>query len=289
MREQTVLKWRRRFLVSRMAGLRDKKRSGVKKKITKEMIDEVVRKTLHEKPPDATHWSLRSMERASGISRSSVNTIWKAFNLQPHRSETFKLSRDPNFVEKVRDIAGLYMSPPERAVVLCVDEKSQMQALDRTQPLLPLHPGQPERRTHDYTRHGTTSLFAALDVKTGLVIGECHKRHRHQEFIKFLNTIDDVLKATEPAGTQVHIVLDNYYATHKTPAVQRWLKRHPEYHMHFTPTARAGSTRWSGSSRISRKNSSAAASSAASGAWHPPRHRPPLRAVGASGAIGQFR
>jgi transposase len=236
MREQTVLKWRKRFLAHRIAGLKDKPRPGIKPKITKEQVAEVVRKTLEEKPPDATNWSLRSMARETGISRSSINTIWKAFNLQPHRTETFKLSNDPNFVEKVRDIVGLYMSPPERAVVLCVDEKSQMQALDRTQPLLPLRPGQPERRTHDYRRHGTTSLFAALDVKTGVVIGECHKRHRHQEFIRFLNTIDDVLKASEPAGTQVHIVLDNY-ATHKTPAVQRWLKRHPEYHMHFTPTS----------------------------------------------------
>lgn len=236
MREQTVLKWRSRFLKSRMAGLRDKPRPGVKKKITDEMVAEVVRKTLHEKPPDSTHWSLRSMASASGISRSSVNTIWKAFNLQPHRSETFKLSADPNFVEKTRDIVGLYMSPPENAVVICCDEKSQMQALDRTQPLLPLRPGTPERRTHDYHRHGTSSLFAGLMVKTGVVIGECHRRHRHQEFITFLNTIDEVVKATEPDGTQVHIVLDNY-ATHKTPAVTRWLARHPEYHLHFTPTS----------------------------------------------------
>lgn len=236
MREQTVLKWRSRFLKHRMAGLRDAPRPGVKKKITQEMVAEVVRKTLHEKPPDATHWSLRSMEVASGISRSSVNTIWRAFNLQPHRVETFKLSTDPNFVEKTRDIVGLYMSPPENAVVICCDEKSQMQALDRTQPLLPLRPGTPERHTHDYHRHGTSSLFAGLMVKTGVVIGECHRRHRHQEFIKFLNTIDGVVKATEPLGTAIHIVLDNY-ATHKTPAVQRWLTRHPEYHLHFTPTS----------------------------------------------------
>jgi len=236
MREQTVLKWRGRFLRHRMAGLRDAPRPGVKKKITQEMIAEVVRMTLEEKPKDATHWSLRSMEAASGISRSSVNTIWKAFNLQPHRVETFKLSTDPNFVEKTRDIVGLYMSPPENAVVICCDEKSQMQALDRTQPLLPLRPGTPARHTHDYHRHGTSSLFAGLMVKTGVVIGACHRRHRHQEFIKFLNTIDEVVKATEPAGTAVHIVLDNY-ATHKTPAVKRWLGRHPEYHLHFTPTS----------------------------------------------------
>lgn len=236
MREQTVLKWRTRFLTHRLAGLRDKPRPGIKPRITREQIAEVVRMTLEEKPPDATHWSLRSMAAASGISRSSVNTIWRAFNLQPHRSETFKLSTDPRFIEKTRDIVGLYMSPPQNAVVICVDEKSQMQALDRTQPLLPMRPGSPERRTHDYHRHGTSSLFAALMVKTGVVIGECHRRHRHQEFIKFLKTIDGVVKATEPAGTAVHIVLDNY-ATHKTPAVQRWLKRHPEYHLHFTPTS----------------------------------------------------
>jgi transposase len=236
MREQTVLKWRRRFLRHRLPGLKDKPRPGVKKKITQEQVAEVVRRTLEEKPPDATHWSTRSMAAASGISRSSVNTIWRAFNLQPHRSETFKLSTDPRFVEKVRDIVGLYMSPPENAVVICCDEKSQMQALDRTQPLLPLRPGTPERRTHDYHRHGTSSLFAGLMVKTGLVIRACHRRHRHQEFIRFLKTIDEVVKATEPDGTQIHLVLDNY-ATHKTPAVQRWLKRHPEYNLHFTPTS----------------------------------------------------
>lgn len=236
MREQTVLKWRSRFLKHRMVGLRDAPRPGVKKKITKEMIAEVVRKTLEEKPEGATHWSLRSMAAASGISRSSINTIWRAFNLQPHRSTTFKMSTDPNFVTKTRDIVGLYMSPPENAVVICCDEKSQMQALDRTQPLLPMRPGTPERRTHDYHRHGTSSLFAALMVKTGVVIRECHRRHRSVEFVKFLNTIDEVVKATEERGTQIHIVLDNY-ATHKTPAVQRWLKRHPEYHLHFTPTS----------------------------------------------------
>ena len=236
MREQTVLKWRKRFLTDRLGGLRDKPRPGVKPTITEDRIAEVVRKTLEEKPPDATHWSLRSMAAATGVSRSSVHTIWKAFNLQPHRTETFKLSKDPNFVEKVRDIVGLYLSPPENAVVVCVDEKSQMQALDRTQPLLPLRPGVPERRTHDYKRNGTSSLFAALMVKTGVVFGECHQRHRHQEFIKFLRSVDEVLKATEPEGTQIHVVLDNY-AAHKTPEVQRWLAKRPEYHLHFTPTS----------------------------------------------------
>jgi transposase len=236
MREQTVLKWRGRFLRDRLAGLKDKPRPGVKKKITDAQVAGVVRKTLEEKPPDATHWSTRSMAAATCISRTSINTIWRAFNLQPHRSETFKLSTDPEFVQKVRDIVGLYMSPPENAVVICCDEKSQMQALDRTQPLLPLRPGTPERRTHDYHRHGTSSLFAGLMVKTGVVIRACHRRHRHQEFIKFLKTIDEVVKATEPRGTQVHIVLDNY-ATHKTPAVRRWLAKRPEYHPHFTPTS----------------------------------------------------
>ena len=236
MREQTVLKWRHRFLKHRLLGLKDKPRPGVPRKITDEQIAEVVRKTLEDKPPDATHWSTRAMAAASGVSRSSVNLIWRAFNLQPHRTETFKLSRDPNFIEKVRDIVGLYLSPPENAVVICADEKSQMQALDRTQPLLPMTRGQVERRTHDYVRHGTSSLFAALMVKTGLVIGKCQPRHRHQEFIKFLNSIDEVVCATEPDDASIHIVLDNY-ATHKTPAVQRWLKRHPRYHLHFTPTS----------------------------------------------------
>jgi len=236
MREQTVLKWRSRFLTGRTAALNDKPRPGAKRTITDEKIAEVVKMTLEQKPPDATHWSLRSMAEASGISRHSVNKIWRSFNLQPHRAETFKLSRDPNFVEKVRDIVGLYMNPPENALVLCVDEKSQMQALDRSQPLLPMRPGQIERRTHDYIRHGTSSLFAALMVKTGVVISECHRRHRSKEFIRFLGTIDEVIKATEPEGTAVHLVLDNY-ATHKTSAVQRWLARHPEYHLHFTPTS----------------------------------------------------
>jgi transposase len=236
MREQTVLKWRARFLKQRLAGLRDKPRPGAKRTITEAQVAEVVRKTLEEKPPDATHWSTRSMAAASGISRSSVNTIWRAFKLQPHRTETFKLSKDPNFVEKVRDIVGLYMSPPENAVVVCVDEKSQMQALERTQPLLPLRPGSPERRTHDYQRHGTSSLFAALLVKSGVVLGECHRRHRTREFVKFLSSLDEVIQATEPPGTPVHIVLDNY-GTHKSPPVQRWLKRHPQYRLHYTPTS----------------------------------------------------
>jgi transposase len=167
-----------------------------------------------------------------GLSQSAVARIWKAFALQPHRTETFKLSKDPLFIEKVRDIVGLYLHPPDRALVLCVDEKSQIQALDRTAPVLPLRPGQPERRTHDYIRHGTTSLFAALDVKTGTVIGHCHARHRAVEFRKFLDRIDTAV----PADLDVHLILDNY-ATHRTPLIQRWLARHPRYHLHFTPTS----------------------------------------------------
>lgn len=235
-RRQTVFKWRRRFLIQRLDGLHDEPRPGVKRTLSDERVEAVVTRTLESKPPDATHWSTRSMAEAMGISRCSVHRIWKAFGLQPHRVETFKLSADPQFIEKVRDIVGLYMSPPEKAVVLCVDEKSQCQALDRTQPLLPMMPGQAERRTHDYERHGTTSLFAALDIKTGLVIGECHRRHRHQEFLKFLNTVDEVMQETTLEGTAVHIVMDNY-GTHKTPRVKRWFQRHPEYHLHFTPTS----------------------------------------------------
>jgi transposase len=187
--------------------------------------------TLESTPSHATHWSTRLLAQRCGMSQSAVSRIWRAFALQPHRSETFKLSRDPLFIEKVRDIVGLYLNPPERALVLCVDEKAQVQALDRTQPLLPMRPGQVERRTHDYARHGTTSLFAALDVKTGKVIGECHRRHRSVEFRKFLDTLD----AAVPAALDVHLILDNY-GTHKTALIRRWLAKRPRYHLHFTPT-----------------------------------------------------
>lgn len=228
----TVGKWRARFVGKRLAGLLDEPRVGAPRKLMDREVERLVTKTLEERPKAATHWSLRSMAKATGMSRSSIHRIWNAFGLQPHRSETFKLSTDPQFVEKVRDIVGLYLAPPDRAVVLCVDEKSQIQALDRTQPLLPMRPGQVERRTHDYVRHGTTSLFAALDVASGQVIGRCFKRHRSQEFLQFLRRIDESV----PGDLEVHLVVDNY-GTHKTQAVRRWLLRHPRFHVHFTPTS----------------------------------------------------
>ena len=194
-------------------------------------VERVMRLTLETTPRDATHWSTRAMARRCGLSQTAVSRIWRAFALRPHRVETFKLSKDPLFIEKVRDIVGLYLNPPDKALVLCVDEKAQIQALDCTQPLLPMRPGQVERRTHDYTRHGTTSLFAALNVKTGKVIGECHRRHRAKDFRKFLDTID----AAVPAALGVHVILDND-GTHKTPLIHRWLLRHPRVHVHFTPT-----------------------------------------------------
>jgi transposase len=229
---QTVGKWRRRFVARRLDGLLDDPRPGTPLKLGDRKIESVIAKTLEETPADATHWSLRSMAKSAGISRASVHRIWRAFALQPHRTETFKLSTDPLFVQKVRDIVGLYLAPPTKALVLCVDEKSQIQALDRTQRLLPLAPGIPERRSHDYVRHGTTSLFAALDVATGKVIGALHRRHRSVEFRAFLETID----ASVPGDLEVHLILDNY-GTHKTPAIRRWLIRHPRYHLHFTPTS----------------------------------------------------
>lgn len=230
----TVGKWRQRFLENRLEGLTDEPRPGAPRTITDAMVEQVVTKTLEEKPKAATHWSTRGMAEASGLSQSAIVRIWNAFGLKPHKSETFKLSTDPFFVEKVRDVVGLYMSPPENAIVLSIDEKSQVQALDRTQPLLPMSPGQAERRTPDYVRNGTTSLFAALNVATGEVIGQCYKRHRQQEFLKFLKEVDAQLER-EP-GAQIHIIMDNY-GTHKAPSVKRWFERHPEYHLHFTPTS----------------------------------------------------
>jgi transposase len=226
----TVGKWRRRFLERRLDGLLDMPRPGAPRRIGDKDVERVVRKTLEEIPQNATHWSTRTMANATGLSQTAIVRIWHAFGLQPHRVETFKISPDPLFVEKVRDIVGLYLNPPDRALVLCVDEKSQIQALDRTQPMLPLRPGQVERRTHDYERHGTTTLFAALNAKTGEVMGECHRRHRSIEFRKFLNTID----ASVPAELEIHLILDNY-GTHKTPAIQRWLLRHLRFHLHFVP------------------------------------------------------
>jgi len=229
----TVGKWRGRFRLRGMEGLSDEPRPGTPRKITDAKVEEAVTQTLESLPRAATHWSTRSLAKKVGLSQSAIVRIWHSFGLQPHRSETFKLSTDSFLVEKVRDIVGLYLNPPEHAIVLCVDEKSQVQALDRTQPILPLRPGLPEQRTNDYERHGTTSLFAALDVATGKVIGQCHRRHRHQEFLKFMELVD--AKLPLDVG-EVHLVLDNY-GTHKTPTVVRWFARHPRYHLHFTPTS----------------------------------------------------
>jgi transposase len=230
----TVGKWRQRFLGDRLEGLADEPRPGAPRRLTDAQVEEVITRTLESKPQNATHWSTRGMAEAAGLSQSAVVRIWHAFGLQPHKSEAFKLSGDPFFVEKVRDVVGLYLSPPERAIVLSVDEKSQVQALDRTQPLLPLGPGQAERHTHDYARHGTTSLFAALDVATGRVIGKCYRRHRQQEFVRFLEEVDAAIP--EGDGVTIHLVMDNY-GTHKAPRVRRWLQRHPRYVVHFTPTS----------------------------------------------------
>ncbi|MGH7735496.1 MAG: IS630 family transposase, partial [Gemmatimonadales bacterium] len=227
----TVGKWRRRFVASRLDGLFDEPRPGAPRTVTDDRVEAVIVKTLEAKPRDATHWSTRSMARTMGMSQTSISLIWRAFGLQPQRAESFKLSTDPLFTEKVRDVVGLYLDPPERAVVLCVDEKSQIQALARFGPILPMLTGTPERRSHDYVRHGTTSLFAGLDTLTGKVIGALHRRHRSSEFRAFLERID----AEVPDELAVHLILDNY-ATHKTPAIKRWLLRHPRFHLHFTPT-----------------------------------------------------
>jgi len=227
----TVGKWRSRFAERRLDGLHDEPRPGKPRTIGDREVERVIVKTLEETPRDATHWSTRSMAKATGMSQSAVSRIWRAFGLKPHLTESFKLSPDPLFIDKVRDIVGLYLNPPEAAVVLCVDEKSQIQALDRTAPVLPLMPGTPERRTHDYRRYGTTNLYAALDLASGNVIADLSARHRAEEFRRFLNVID----ATVPAQLDVHVVIDNS-STHKTPAIQRWLLRHPRFTFHFTPT-----------------------------------------------------
>jgi transposase len=228
---QTVGRWRGRFAKRGLDGLHDEPRPGQPRKITDAEVERVIVKTLEESPPNATHWSTRQMAEATGLNQTAISRIWRAFGLKPHRTEHFKLSPDPQFVDKVRDIVGLYLNPPEAAVVLCVDEKSQIQALERSSPILPLLPGVPERQTHDYVRNGTTNLYAALEVASGKVIAEMTPRHRAEEFRKFLNLIE----RSVPEGLAVHVVLDNS-STHKTPAIQRWLKRHPRFTLHFTPT-----------------------------------------------------
>jgi transposase len=227
---KTVSKWRRRFVERRLDGLVDEPRPGAPRTVSDDTVEEIVRRTIEETPPDATHWSTRSLAARVGVSAASVGRIWQAFGLKPHLVETFKISTDPLFVEKVRDVVGLYLDPPERALVLCVDEKSQIQALDRSQPVLPILPGTPSRMSHDYVRYGTTSLFAALDVASGKVIGGLHARHRALEFKKFLDQLDREV----PPELEVHLILDNY-ATHKTPEIKRWLLRHPRFVLHFVP------------------------------------------------------
>jgi transposase len=242
--QSTVGKWRRRFIERRLDGLCDEPRPGRPPTISDEQIEKVVVDTLETTPDDATHWSRASMAKRCGLSRATIGRIWKAFQLKPHLADTFKLSADPLFVEKVHDVVGLYLNPPEHAVVLCTDEKSQVQALDRSQPVLPMMPGMPERRTHDYVRHGTVDLFAAFDIATGLVIAKTYQRHRSVEWVKFLEEIDKqvpgLVESEEPGGEphvlQIHIVADNY-STHKTPLVQQWLEDHPRFHVHFTPTS----------------------------------------------------
>jgi len=233
MSHPTVQLWRDRFLSFRLPGLeKDAPRPGRIPKVSHKKVMAIVNATLHTTPPDATHWSTRTMAKNQGVGHATVQRIWKQYNLKPHLIETFKLSRDKKFLEKLYDVVGLYLNPPDKSIVFCVDEKSQIQALERTQPLLPLRPGIPSRQTHDYQRHGTTTLFAALNMLDGKVIGDCMPRHRHQEFIRFLQLID----IKTPLDLNLHLIVDNY-GTHKHPKVQKWLKRHPRFHMHFIPTS----------------------------------------------------
>jgi transposase len=229
--QQTVTKWRRRFASDRLEGLSDAPRSGQPRRHDDEEVQVVLEATLNRRPKNATHWSVRTLADDLGIHRDFVHRVWRAFGLKPHLSKSFKLSTDPHFVEKVRDVVGLYLDPPDKALVLCVDEKSQIQALDRTQPSLPMNYGMPETHTHDYRRYGTTTLFAALDVATGKIIGKLKRRHRSTEYISFLRHIDQ----TVPEELDIHLIVDNY-STHKSPKVKQWLLRHPRFHCHFTPT-----------------------------------------------------
>src|SRR3984893_12314442 len=228
----SVCKWRERFRVRRLEGLTDEPRPGTPRTVTEDLIVDIITRTRTPPPPATTQWSTRTMAEAVGLSKATISRIWQTFGLQSQRVDTFKLSADPQFVEKVRDIVGLYLNPPDHALVLSLDEKSQVQAWDRTRPLLPMRPGIPARQTHDYIRHGTTSLFAALNVATGKVVGRCHRRHRHQEFLKFLERVDAEL----PPDRDVHVIMDNSWP-HKAPKVIRWFVRHPRYHLHFTPTS----------------------------------------------------
>lgn len=228
---QMVCKWRQRFVDRRLDGLTDEPRPGAPRRITDAAVEELITATLERQPKRATHWSRASMAAETGLSKSTVGRIWRSFGLKPHQVDTFKISNDPQFIDKVRDVVGLYLDPPEKALVLCVDEKSQIQALDRSAPVLPMMPGMPERRTHDYVRHGITTLFAALDVATGEIYGSIHRRHRAAEFKKFLTKLDN----TVPAELDVHLICDNY-STHKSPTITKWLAAHPRFHMHFTPT-----------------------------------------------------
>ena len=233
MSHPTVQLWRDRFLSFRLPGLeKDAPRPGRIPKVSHKKVMAIVNATLHTTPPDATHWSTRTMAKTQGVGHATIQRIWKQYNLKPHLIETFKLSRDKKLLEKLYDVVGLYLNPPDKSIVFCVDEKSQIQALERTQPLLPLRPGIPSRQTHDYQRHGTTTLFAALNMLDGKVIGDCMPRHRHQEFIRFLQLID----TKTPLDLSLHLIVDNY-GTHKHPKVQKWLKRHPRFHMHFIPTS----------------------------------------------------